>query len=97
MIPAELSVEKLEEIRHLAEKAYVALDLCGLSRVDFFIDRKDEKIYLNEINSMPGFTKISMFPKMCMAFGLEFEDLTELLINEGIARFKQTRKLKTSR
>lgn len=97
LIPAALPEKRLEEVRELAKKAYASLDLCGLSRVDFFIDKDTDKLYLNEINTLPGFTQISMFPKMCGKFGLGFEELTELLINEALARFDATRKLKTSR
>ena len=97
LIPAKLSEERLEEVRVLAKKAFAALDLAGLSRVDFFIDKDTDKLYLNEINTMPGFTQISMFPKMCAAFGLDFTSLTNLLIDEAIARFKKTRNLQTSR
>lgn len=97
LIPANLPDARLEEVRSLAKKAYAVLDLCGLSRVDFFIDRDTDKLYLNEINTLPGFTQISMFPKMCEKFGLGFGELTELLINEAVARFNSTRKLKTSR
>jgi D-alanine-D-alanine ligase len=97
LIPANLSEERLEEVRTLAKKAFAALDLAGLSRVDFFIDRDTDKLYLNEINTMPGFTQISMFPKMCETFGLDFTSLTNLLIDEAIARFKKTRNLQTSR
>ncbi|MBQ0051635.1 MAG: D-alanine--D-alanine ligase [Treponema sp.] len=97
LIPANLPEERLEEVRTLAKKAFAALDLSGLSRVDFFIDKDTDKIYLNEINTLPGFTQISMFPKMCEKFGLNFTDLTELLMNEAIARFNTTRKLQTSR
>ena len=97
LIPAKLSEDRLEEVRVLAKKAFAALDLAGLSRVDFFIDKDTDKLYLNEINTMPGFTQISMFPKMCAAFGLDFTSLTNLLIDEAIARFKKTRNLQTSR
>ena len=97
LIPAKLPEEKLEEVRTLAKKAFAALDLAGLSRVDFFIDRDTGALYLNEINTMPGFTQISMFPKMCAAFGLDFTALTNLLITEAVARFKKTRRLQTSR
>ena len=97
LIPAKLSEERLEEVRTLAKKAFAALDLAGLSRVDFFIDKDTDKLYLNEINTMPGFTQISMFPKMCVAFGLDFTSLTNLLIEEAVARFKKTRNLQTSR
>lgn len=97
LIPAKLSQQRQEEVRNLAKKAFKALDLAGLSRVDFFIDRKTDMLYLNEINTMPGFTQISMFPKMCEKFGLDFQSLTQLLINQAIARFKSARNLTTSR
>lgn len=64
IIPAEMSKEKREEIRTTAIKAFKAIDGSGLSRVDFFIEDKTNKIYLNEINTMPGFTTISMYPKL---------------------------------
>ncbi len=97
LIPAHLSEERLEEVRSVAKKAFAVLDLCGLSRVDFFVDKDTDKLYLNEINTMPGFTQISMFPKMCAHFGLDFTSLTELLINEALSKFAAARKLKTSR
>ena len=97
LIPANLPEERLEEIRSLAVKAYTALDLCGLSRVDFFIDKDTDRVYLNEINTLPGFTQISMFPKMCAAFGLDFTSLTNLLLDEAVSRFESTRRLQTSR
>lgn len=97
LIPAALPEERLEEVRTLAKKAFAALDLNGLARVDFFIDKDADKLYLNEINTMPGFTQISMFPKMCGKFGLDFDSLTGLLIDEAVARYSATRKLKTSR
>ena len=97
LIPAELSENDLEKIRKTACAAYKVLDATGLSRVDFFIDRESKAVYLNEINTMPGFTPISMFPKMCDAAGLKFEDLVELLIKEAVARYEAHRKLNTSR
>ena len=97
LIPAELSEKDLEKIRKTACAAYKVLDATGLSRVDFFIDRDTKAVYLNEINTLPGFTPISMFPKMCDAAGLNFENLVDLLINEGIARFKAKEQLSTSR
>lgn len=96
-IPADLSPDLIETVRSTAVKAYKALDAAGLSRVDFFIDKATNDLYFNEINTMPGFTPISMFPKMCGAAGLEFSDLTELLISEAILRFKAKSALSTSR
>ncbi len=97
LIPAPLSEEMREMVRENAKKAFCALDLSGLARVDFFVDRKTNTLYLNEINTIPGFTQISMFPKMCIADGIPFKKLTQILIEEAIARFETTRKLKTSR
>ena len=97
LIPAELSENDLEKIRKTACAAYKVLDATGLSRVDFFIDKNTKQVYLNEINTMPGFTPISMFPKMCDAAGLKFEPLVDLLIKEAVARYEAKKKLSTSR
>ncbi len=96
-IPADLSENDIEKIRKTACAAYRAVDGTGLCRVDFFIDRDSGAVYLNEINSMPGFTPISMFPKMCAAAGLEFTALTELLLEEAVALFRTKSELNTSR
>lgn len=79
-IPAELSAEEEKTIRELACKAYSAADCRGLSRVDFFIDRKDGKILLNEINTLPGFTDISMYPMLWRESGLSCKALVTRLI-----------------
>lgn len=96
-IPADLDKAMLEKVRTTAAAAYKALDASGLSRVDFFVDRDTNTLYLNEINTLPGFTSISMFPKLCEAAGLKFTELTELLLKEAMLRFKATRSLQTSR
>ena len=97
LIPAPLEKEQSQKIKQLAEKAYAVLDCSGLARVDFFVDKKTGDLYLNEINTMPGFTSISMFPKMCAHAGLKYSDLIELLLQQGLERFKRRRSLKTSR
>lgn len=97
IIPAELTDQQREEIRSLAIRAYKALDCTGLSRVDFFMEKDTGKLYLNEINTMPGFTSISMFPKMCQAAGLEYSPLLDLIIQQGLDRFQQRSALQTSR
>ncbi len=94
-IPADLSDEQRKEIRETAIKAYEALDLSGLSRVDFFIDKNTGKLYLNEVNTIPGFTSISMFPKMCAASGLPYDQLIMHLLELAIKRFDNERNLKT--
>lgn len=96
-IPALLDAEKLEYIRETAKKAFRAVNAAGLSRVDFFIDRDTDEIYLNEINTLPGFTSISMFPKMCASEGLDLPGLIDYLISEAVAEHKAKTSLSTSR
>ncbi len=97
LIPADLDDAQFRTVRELAKKAYCALDLTGLARVDFFLDKKTEKFYLNEVNTIPGFTSISMFAKMCEASGLHYPDLIEKLLALAIERSKSRASLKTSR
>lgn len=80
LIPAEISEENSKEIQKLAIKAFKAISGRGLSRVDFFIEDKTEKIYINEINTLPGFTSISMYPKLFEAVGISYEKLLNNLI-----------------
>ena len=97
IIPAELTDQQREEIRSIAIRAYKALDCTGLSRVDFFLEKDTGRLYLNEINTMPGFTSISMFPKMCQAAGLDYSQLLDLIVRQGLDRFQQRSALQTSR
>lgn len=96
-IPADIDDEQRRSIRAMARKAYEALDLSGLSRVDFFIDKKTKALYINEINTIPGFTSISMFPKMCAASGLPYQELIMRLFDLALERFAATRHIKTDR
>lgn len=80
-IPANLKDELSNEIRKQAIKAFKAIDGKGLSRVDFFIENNTNKIYINEINTLPGFTNISMYPKMFEASGIPYKELLTKLIN----------------
>ena len=86
-IPAQLDPEMREKIREYAVKAYSAIDGEGFSRVDFFIDRDTGKLYLNEINTIPGFTSISMFPKLWEAAGVKYQDTIERIIELGYERY----------
>lgn len=79
-IPANIDETTMENIRNMAIKAFKAIDGKGLSRVDFFIDKNDGQIYINEINTLPGFTDISMYPKMWEHSGLNYKDLIDKLI-----------------
>lgn len=96
LIPADLDDVKLREIREIAKKAYQALDLAGLSRIDFFINKTNGDLYLNEVNTIPGFTSISMFAKMCEASGLHYPQLIEKLLSLAIENAAKRRNLKTS-
>ena len=80
-IPALVDEKIQEEIRKLAIRVFKAVDGHGLSRVDFFLDRKTNKIYLNEINTLPGFTNISMYPQLIEDFGIGYSDLIDELID----------------
>ena len=80
IIPADISKEQIEQIQNLAIKAFKAIDGKGLSRVDFFVEKETNKIYINEINTMPGFTKISMYPKLFEAVGITYTELLYKLI-----------------
>ena len=86
-IPAQLDPETREKIREYAVKAYSAIDGEGFSRVDFFIDRDTGRLYLNEINTIPGFTSISMFPKLWEAAGVKYQDTIERIIELGYERY----------
>ena len=96
-IPADIDDAQLRRIRTIAADAYQALDLTGLARVDFFIDKKSKKIFLNEVNTIPGFTAISMFPKMCAASGLPYEELVRHLLDLALDRFQTAQRIKTDR
>ena len=83
IIPAQIENSQIEIIRKLAIKAFRAIDGNGLSRVDFFIENKTNKIYINEINTMPGFTEISMYPKLFEAVGISYSDVLDILIENA--------------
>jgi D-alanine-D-alanine ligase len=92
VIPADIPEELSEEIKALSVAAFRAIDGAGLSRVDCFIttgDHEAREIYLNEINTIPGFTPISMYPKMVEAGGISYSDLVMRLIELAMERFRQ--------
>ena len=92
IIPAKLSKSETKKVQDLAIAAFKAVDCSGLARVDFLMDPKTRKIYLNEINTMPGFTAISMYPKLWAASGLGYADLIDRLIQLGIERHEDKKK-----
>lgn len=81
IIPADISKNITNQIRNMAIKAFKAVDGKGLARVDFFIEKETNEIYINEINTMPGFTKISMYPKLWETSGIKYSDLLDELIS----------------
>lgn len=94
-IPAKISDHITKQIQELAIKTFQTLSCEGLGRVDFFLRGKD-KIMVNEINTIPGFTKISMYPKLWEASGISYTELIDRLIQLAIERFNKDQKLKTS-
>ncbi|MGN0711246.1 MAG: D-alanine--D-alanine ligase family protein [Anaerovoracaceae bacterium] len=86
-IPANIPDEIREEIRELAVRAYKALDCEGFARVDFFLEKGTDKIYVNEINTIPGFTKFSMFPGMWAEAGVPYSELIERIVDFGYERY----------
>ena len=95
-IPAQIDDELSERIKEMCLKAFKVLDCSGLSRVDSFVDKDSGEIYLNEINTMPGFTEISMYPKMMAEYGMEYSELIDRLIELGLERFKEEKEKQTS-
>jgi D-alanine-D-alanine ligase len=86
VIPAKVAADKMEELRKLAVAAFRAVGASGYARVDFFVERGSNRIYLNEINTIPGFTKISMYPKLWEATELKYAKLIDRLIELGMER-----------
>ena len=84
VIPANIEKSQIEEIRELAVRSFKAIDGKGLARVDFFVEKETNKIYINEINTMPGFTKISMYPKLFESVGISYSELLDKLIENAI-------------
>ncbi|MGX5732938.1 D-alanine--D-alanine ligase family protein [Bosea thiooxidans] len=94
-LPAKLDAAQMERVRQLAIDAFVALECSGLARVDFFLDRKSGEFFFNEINTLPGFTAISMYPKMMEASGLPYPELLTRLIELAQERHAERAGLKT--
>jgi D-alanine-D-alanine ligase len=86
VIPAQIPDETKELIREYAVRAYKAIDCAGMARVDFFVENDTNKVYLNELNSIPGFTKISMYPKLWEASGIPYNKLVDRLIELAMER-----------
>ncbi|MBT3343782.1 MAG: D-alanine--D-alanine ligase [Gemmatimonadetes bacterium] len=98
LIPAPLAQETTQRLQQMARDAFLAVDAAGLSRVDFFVGRDDEsRIYINEINTLPGFTPISMYPKLWDASGVPYAELIDRLIGLAIERHRESVDVSTDR
>jgi D-alanine-D-alanine ligase len=96
IIPAPLDPAMTARVQELAVRAYRAVDVAGMARVDFLLDTESGQIYLNELNTIPGFTKISMYPKLWEASGIPYRELVGRLIRLAIERHETERGLETS-
>jgi len=94
IIPALLDTESIKSMQQVAVKAYSALECSGMARVDFFLDKETGKFYLNEINTIPGFTNISMYPKLWEHTGICYKELLNRLIDFAFMRAESRRNLK---
>jgi D-alanine-D-alanine ligase len=93
LVPANLDGAVLDKIKRIAVLAYLSAEAEGLSRVDFFVEKETGDIFINEINTIPGFTSISMFPRMCAHDGLSYPELLNELLELGMARFRERERL----
>src|SRR6266436_3980353 len=92
VIPAKITKAEMKTVQRLAIAAFQAVDCTGLARVDFLMDPKSRRIFVNEINTMPGFTAISMYPKLWGATGVSYPELIDRLIQLGIERHEDKKK-----
>lgn len=96
LIPAPLSDADMGKVRRLAVDAYRAIDCAGMARVDFLLDRETGELYLNELNTIPGFTPISMYPKLWESSGISYTELIDRLIELALERHADARRSETS-
>jgi D-alanine-D-alanine ligase len=96
LIPAPIPGEVAELIRQVAVKAYLAIDCAGMARVDFLLDRRTGQVYINEVNTIPGFTPISMYPKLWEASGISYSELIDRLIELALERHADKSRSSTS-
>jgi D-alanine-D-alanine ligase len=86
LIPAPIDAETMQKVQEYAVRAYSAIDCAGMARVDFLLDRDTNELFLNEVNTIPGFTKISMYPKLWAASGIAYPELVQQLIDLAVSR-----------
>ena len=86
LIPAPIDADTMKKVQEIAVRAYKAIDCAGMSRVDFLLDRDTNELFLNEVNTIPGFTRISMYPKLWGASGIAYPELVQQLIDLAVSR-----------
>jgi D-alanine-D-alanine ligase len=96
IIPAALAPALSEQIQYLAIKAFKAIDCAGMARVDFLMNESSNELYINELNTIPGFTRISMYPKLWAATGISYPELLDRLITLATDRFSEKERLETT-
>jgi D-alanine-D-alanine ligase len=96
LIPAPIPPQTADEIRRLAVEAYLAIDCAGMARADFLLDRRSGKVFVNEVNTIPGFTPISMYPKLWEASGISYSELIDRLIQLALERHADKSRSATS-
>jgi D-alanine-D-alanine ligase len=97
LVPADLSEPLVRAVRHFAVEAFKAVDCAGMARVDFFLERGSNRIFVNEINTIPGFTPISMYPKLWEASGVPYPELIDRLIQLALERHQDVMRSKFHR
>jgi D-alanine-D-alanine ligase len=92
LVPAPIDRSTMTEIQEMAIAAFRALDLAGLARIDFFMDRNTDQIYINEVNTIPGFTAISMYPRLWQGSGMPLDELVDRLVGLALERSLERRR-----
>ena len=96
IVPADLPEEISGKVKQIALEAFKAIDAAGMARVDFFVTKKENKIFLNEINTIPGFTSVSMYPRLWEASGVSYSKLIDRLIQLALERYQDKKQNQTS-
>ena len=96
IIPAEIDPELADQVRALAVHAFKAIDCAGLARADFLLDANSGQVFINELNTIPGFTRISMYPKLWEASGVSYGELLDRLVELALERSREKSQLQTS-
>jgi len=96
IIPAELPDDVSKKVQEIALSAFKSVDAVGMARVDFFVSKKENKIYLNEINTIPGFTSVSMYPRLWVASGMPYPELIDRLIQLALEKYQDKNQNKIS-